>query len=219
MILLLCFVGVISGCGGTEMVFNPIIVPAAEPPTVDGKLSTGEWDAAIVKTFTDGSELLFMHSDGYLYLGIRANKPGMIAGNVLIQRGDEIAILHSSAALGTAIYQRGEQSWQQKQNFTWQCRDTSNSDAANEERRAFLRQEGWVAANSRMGTPSELEYRVEITEEKLHMAVNIIRASNPSEKIPWPPNLDDDSIKPTPGGLPEILSFSLEQWGLLEVSK
>ena len=201
------------------MVLDSIVVPSGNPPTIDGSITPGEWEVATVETFADGSELLLMQSEGYLYLGIRSNSPGMIAGNVFIQRNEKIAILHTSAALGTAIYQKGEETWHQIQNFTWRCRDTSNSDIAKAERDAFLLEEGWVAANSRMGTPEELEYRIEITEETLHMAVNFIRASNPNEKIPWPSHLDDDCIKPTPGGLPEDLDFSPEQWVILEVSK
>ena len=161
-----------------------IIVLQGNPPAIDGTISPVEWDDASIETFADGSELLLMHAGGYLYLGVRANTPGMIVGNVFINRGDEIAILHSSAALGTAIYQKGEDNWRQIQNFTWQCRDTSDSESAQAERAEFLLEEGWVAANSRMGTPEELEYRIEMAEDTLRLAVNFIRASNPNEKIP-----------------------------------
>ncbi len=67
-----------------------VFAPQGSPPTIDGTLSPGEWDAANVETFADGSELLLMHADGYLYLGIRANEPGMIAANIFLQRGDKI---------------------------------------------------------------------------------------------------------------------------------
>ena len=205
--------------GVTDMVLGPTMVPTGNSPTIDGTLSPGEWENATVETFADGSELFLMHADGYLYLGIRANTPGMIVGNIFVQRGDEISILHSSAALGTAIYQKGVDSWQQVQDFSWQCRDTSNSDTALAKRETFLQQEGWVATNSRIGIPNELEYQIKITDQNLRLAVNFIRASNTNQKIPWPPELSDDCVKPTPGGLPENLYFSLEQWGTLEVSK
>ncbi len=198
-----------------ETIPSAVIVLQGSSPTLDGTLSPGEWDNATVETFADGSELLLMHADGYLYLGIRVNIPGMIVGNIFVNRGDEITILHSSAALGTAAYQKGEDNWQQIQNFTWQCRDTSDSDAAKAERDAFLQQEGWVAANSRMGTPEELEYRIEMAEDTLRLAMNFIRASNQNKKIPWPPDLEDDCIKPTPGGLPPEMQFSPELWGMI----
>ena len=205
--------------GGADMITDAIVVPSGNPPTIDGTLSPGEWDNAKVETFADGSELLLTYAGNYLYLGIRSNTPGMIAGNVLIKRGDEIAILHSSAALGTAIYQHGEDSWHQIQNFTWCCRDTSNSESSQADREEFLQDEGWVAVNSRMGIPEELEYQIDVTGAPIQLAVNFLRASNPNEKIPWPADLDDDCIKPTPGGLPENLFFSPEQWATLDVSR
>jgi len=204
---------------GTDEVTDSIAVPSGNPPTIDGTLSPGEWEQARVETFADGHKLLLMRAGGYLYLGIRANTPGMIAGNVFIRHGDEIAILHSSAALGTAIYQQDEDTWQQRQDFTWQCRKTGFSSSAQAERDRFLEQEGWIAANSRMGIPEELEYRINIKEDTLRLAANIIRATNTSEKIPWPATLDDDTILPTPGGLPENLYFSPEAWATLEVSR
>jgi len=190
-------------------------VPHGSPVFLDGTISPGEWDDAVVESFADGSELLLMYADDYLYLGIRAKSPEMIAGNVFIQRGDEISIMHSSAALGTAIFQRGNDIWQQTQDFIWQCRSTSQSDTAQAERDAFLQQEGWVALNSYMGTPNELEYQIEISEQTIHMAVVYIKASPPYEKIPWPAGLDDDSILPTQGGLPPEMQFSPNLWGII----
>jgi len=197
---------------------HTITVPWGQPPVIDGTISPGEWDNAIVEPFADGSELFLMFSEGYLYLGIRANTPEMIIGNIFVDHGDEIAILHTSAALGTALYKQGMDSWQQTQGFVWRCRSTDNSETSQSERDAFLDEEHWVAANARMGTPNELEYQIEMSDETLRLAVNFIRASNPNEKIPWPTGLDDDCIKPTPGGLPEELYFSLDRWAIIDIS-
>jgi len=197
---------------------STIPVPWGKPHAIDGIISPGEWDNAVVEPFADGSELLLMYSEGYLYLGIRANTPEMIIGNIFIDHGDEIAILHSSAALGTALYQKGINNWQQTQGFVWQCRSTDNSETSQAERDAFLEEEHWVAANARMGTPNELEYQIKMTNETLRLAANFIRASKPNEKIPWPKDLDDDCIKETPGSLPEQLYFSLDRWAIIDVT-
>jgi hypothetical protein len=141
----------------------------------------------------------------------------MIVGNIFIDHGDEIAILHSSAALGTATYEKGADAWQQTQGFVWRCRNSDNSEAAVAEREAFLQEEGWLAANSLMGTANELEYQIGVTQEKVRLAVNFIRASNTDVKIPWPVDLNDDCIKPTPGGLPLHLHFAPEKWATLKL--
>lgn len=187
-------------------------VPHGKPLAIDGAISPGEWDNARVETFSDGSELLLMYDEGYLYLGVRANTPEMIGGNVFIDHGSEIAILHVSAALGTALYEKGMDSWQQTQGFVWRCRRTDSSEVAQAERDAFLGEEHWVAANSRMGSPNELEYQIEMSVENLRLAVSFIRASNPDVKTPWPKDLDDDCIKPTPGEMPDQLRFSPDRW-------
>ena len=192
-----------------------IAVPQGLPAAIDGIITLDEWESARRELFTDGSELFLMHAGGCLYLGIRANTPGMIVGNVFVERGGEIAILHSSAALGTAVYKKGTDTWQQVRDFSWSCRDTSASEAAQAERAAFLRTEHWVAANARMGNPNELEYQIEVSEDTMLLAVVFLRASDPNEKIPWPTDLEDDCTKPTPGGLPQNMDFSRGQWGAL----
>ena len=79
----------------------------------------------------------------------------------------------------------------------------------------FFQDEGWLAANGLMGTPNELEYQIKIPDQDFRIAVVYIKATPPYEKVPWPANLDDDCIDPTPGGLPLRTEFSLEQWGVL----
>ena len=154
----------------------------------------------------------------YLYLAIRGTTEEMIAANVYTKENGEIIIRHTSAALGTAIYQSAENSWLKTQDFHWQCRATDNSVASQTERSAFLDQEGWLAATSRKGTPKELEYQIKITAEILPLAVAFMRTSEPERRVFLPLDLADDTIQPTPEGLPEIRIFSPETWMLLDLS-
>jgi hypothetical protein len=193
-------------------------VPQGGPVTVDGTLAPGEWDDARKETFADGSELLLMYEQGNLYLGIRGSASEMIVGNIFVQHEGEIRILHTSAALGTAVYRQDAESWRQTQAFDWCCRRTDGSDAAQTERDAFFQDEGWVSINSRMGTPNELEYKIVLPHGSVRLAANLIRSSAPNDKVPWPSDLNDDCTKPTPGGLPEQMQFSLGQWASLRFS-
>lgn len=168
---------------------EPLIVPQGQISALDGTILPDEWEAAVIEPFADGSELLLMQDGEFLYVGIRANEAGTIAGNVFIQRGDEIQILHSSAALGTAIYRKGEENWQQVQDFTWRCRSTGNTETALAERAEFLAEEGWLAANGLMGTPNELEYQIKIPVQDFHLAVVYIKSSPPYDKVSWPHSL------------------------------
>jgi len=195
-----------------------LTIPQGTAVTIDGAINSPEWAAARVETFADGSELLTMHDGEYLYLAIRDSTEEMIAANVYIKENGEIIIHHASAALGTAVYQSAENGWLKIQDFHWQCRATDNSEVSQAERSAFLEQEGWLAANSRRGTPNELEYQIKIVAENLSLAVAFMRSSEPEQRVFLPLDLADDTIQPAPGGLPEILIFSPETWMLLDLS-
>lgn len=205
-----------AGEGVGRLAINSAVIPSAASPVLDGVISPGEWEAAASEAFADGSQLLYQRDEQNLYLAIRASEPGTIAANVFLQLGDEIAILHASAALGTAIYRNEAGAWRQAQNFEWRCRGTDQSESAQAERAQFLQEEGWLAANGRMGTPNELEYQITIPAESARLAAVIIRAQPPYEKIPWPADLADDTILDTPGGLPLELNLLPENWARLE---
>jgi hypothetical protein len=192
-------------------------LPQGSAIAVDGTIQPEEWATAHKETFADGSELLLTGDQGTLYLAIRSNTPDMIVGNVYLNQGDEIRILHTSAALGTAVYRREGEGWQQAQNFHWRCRRADDGDAARAERDAFFQDEGWVSVNSRVGAPNELEYRIEVPSGPLRLAVNHIKASDTDVKHPWPPDLDDDTVRPTPGGLPAQMRFTPERWASIDV--
>jgi len=194
-----------------------ISVPQGIPPTIDGTLSSGEWESARVEKFLDGSKLLLMQTEGYLYLGIRANTPDMIVGNIFVDRGDEIAVLHTSAALGTAIYQKDAPVWQQTQGFSWCCRSTNRVEAAQAELDVFLQQEKWVSINTRMGTPQELEYQIEMTGETLRLAVTFMLASGTNQKFSWPNDLNDACMQSFEGGFPLQLQFSPDTWETITI--
>jgi hypothetical protein len=190
-------------------------VPPGSSPTIDGVLSPGEWEDAVVFSLTDGSDLLLMQDDDYLYLGVRSATPEMIGANVFVAAGEQVKILHTSAALGTAIYQRRAGHWQQTQDFDWRCRSTDDGAAALAERAAYLQENHWLAANSRMGAPHELEYKIARTGALQRVAVSVFRSSTPNERAFWPPTLGDDTIRPNPGGLPMELRLLPEQWAPL----
>jgi hypothetical protein len=196
---------------------SAISVPQGAPVELDGSIAPTEWDDAAVDAFSDGSQLYLMHQDGNLYLAIRSVTPEMIVGNVFVENNGEIAILHASAALGTAVYEVGDGEWSRIRDFTWSCRSSSDSDSARAERQTFLEQERWLASNARMGNPNELEYQIEVPVGVWRLAVVILRASNPNTKHAWPVDLDDDCVLPTPGGIPAQLQFNPGSWVSLEL--
>lgn len=186
--------------------------PPATPPTIDGTIKPEEWRGARRESFSDGSELFVLRSKGDLYLAIRAKREGLIAANVFVESGGAVTIHHASAALGTATYRKEGNDWRLVRDFSWRCRRFDDGAEARAERDAFFNEESWIASNSRMGAPHELEYHLRTPGGSFRLAASFLRASDPTVKVFWPANLDDDCIKPTPKGLPPVLHFSPDKW-------
>ena len=183
-----------------------IEVPQGTIPTIDGTISSGEWDRAFTDELSDGSELMMMHSNGYLYLGIRSHVRGV--GSICTLKNEQVWILHSSAALGNAIYEKTDGGWQMIEGFSWCCRDT----AANLERDALLKENGWMASIAIMGVPNEMEYQIAMEDGTLTLAVTSIVNF---VTIPyWPQTLEDDCrlSEVGVGDPPENVLFDIDAW-------
>jgi hypothetical protein len=192
-------------------------VPSGSEPVLDGVHTPNEWNAARVERFSDGSELFLMHDENFLYVAVRGSTPEMIVGNIFIDRGYAIAIMHTSAALGTAIYTPVDGSWVRTEDFEWRCRQTRLTASAEECWNEFLNEEHWLAAIARMGTPNELEYKIKWDGTPMPFTINLVRSSDPEDKSYWPESIDDDSIAPTVGGFPAEMKLEFEDWSILEI--
>jgi hypothetical protein len=189
-----------------------ISVPRGNEVTIDGVLSPGEWEPAYQAELAGGGDLLLMYGDGYLYLGVRA-KPEPVT-SVCVDQGDQVSILHSSAALGTATYQQGDQGWEKIRAFDWCCRETSDGPQAQASQSEQLRRDDWVANNGRMGTAEEVEYKIFIPNGSLRLGVTSIGAPDYEDMAWWPSDMDDDcrSLRMIQGEIPDRAQFSVENW-------
>ncbi len=184
-----------------------VAVPPGAPATLDGSLGPGEWDDALAIPMSPAVTLYLKHVDGALYLGVRA--PEMGVGNLLIADGGNVRILHSSAALGTAVYEPAGDAWRLKSDFVWRCRSRGVSEAAQAERKQFLETDGWLASTSFMGNPGDLEYQVASSEETLRIAFLWLPASEPQSALSWPAGVSQDVI---PGPIPSVAHFNVSGW-------
>jgi formylglycine-generating enzyme required for sulfatase activity len=181
-------------------------------PVIDGTILPGEWDGAEAYLFQDGGKILILQESDYLYIAMRAGSEMMIVGNVLINRGDRIDILHTSAALGTAVYIREGDTWRMESDFEWCCRSRIAGGVGDEQRTLFFDEEGWLGINSYMGTLNEVEYQILLDGSEEFLAANYIYAEEPYLKLVWPIGLEDGVALPVETGYPELLDFSLENW-------
>jgi len=201
-----------------EIEASEIIVPAGNEAIIDGVLSADEWEPAIQIDLDDESQLFLMHAGGYLFLG-RRGKPEPVT-SICLDQMEQVSILHSSAAIGTAVYQLGEGVWELVREFEWCCRETTDSPQAQEALGIHLQDEGWVANNGRVGVLEEIEFQIAMPDNSLRLVVNSIGPPYYRSVLSWPKDLADDcgSLEMITGPIPEQAQFSLEEWITLSIS-
>lgn len=181
--------------------------PQGSAATIDGTFSPGEWDDALRTNLTYGGELMLMHDDDYLYLGIRSREMGF--GSICTADDNRVSILHSSAGLGTAIFENDGDDWRRVQQFSYCCWEAGQSRLDE-----FLREEGWVASVGPRGVPEEMEYRIAMNGGSITLALVYVDDFSFETALYWPEDLADDclGLALTPEDPPERLSFSSETW-------
>jgi hypothetical protein len=191
-----------------------VSIPMGTAPNINGLLKRGEWDNAAVEEMNDGTLLYLMYADDTLYLAVDSEVMGTV--NVGILRDGELWILHSSAALGSAVYQLHENGYQLRKTFDWCCR-VSSPLSENEQ---LLAEEGWLSTNQLVGDQTQTEYLIQIPIDEIILSVTY-RYRDDSGAAYWPETLaEEDLLKFT--AAPRIGDepfFSTEMWARLIVSQ
>jgi hypothetical protein len=209
-LIALLFVILGGGCAFIESGSEGLVVevPSGVPPRIDGVLSPGEWDGAMHVELDDVRHLYFMQNDGYLYLGIDSGTMGY--GSICIAGDDRVSLLHASAALGTAIFEREGEDWRRIRQFSYCCRETEPGPRQEQ----HLEEEGWLASIVYMGISDEMEYQIVMPADGLVMAVVHQTGQTVTSALRWPETINDDCLGVV-GILddpPERLDFSPETW-------
>jgi hypothetical protein len=189
-----------------------ISVPQGSIELLDGTLGENEWGEAEHIQMNNGDDIYLMSDGDYLYLGIRSYES--LVGSICIADDEKISILHSSAALGSAIYHKEGENWRRVQNYNWQMREADMDEETQQARSDYLANNGWIASIGYMGNGEEVEYQIEMPEDGLRFAVAYLVYGG--KLYWWPQELEDDChnnqlISGTP---PTLLSFSPENWVL-----
>lgn len=187
-----------------------VTVPRGPAPSLDGTLSPAEWSGA--RRFDiPGGQVLLLCADDSLYVGLRT--PDRAVGSLCVDQGDRIAVLHSSGALGTAIYAPAREGWRLTRPFSWRCRNQPDAARLAAERTLFWRDEHWLASTALAGQAGALAYRIALPKGGLRLAVAGVRVAD-RKILFWPPTLADDTRNPDliGGYAPGMLQFFPAQW-------
>jgi hypothetical protein len=184
-------------------------VPVGEPPVVDGVLSPNEWVNAAHTTMSDDSDLYWVYANDMLYVAVKSLNMGSM--NLAIQYEDQVRILHSSAALGSAIYEKRVDGWHLTQDFSWCCRSKINFD----EMEQLFQDEGWLATIGYLGTPGEVEFQVVVPDGEVRVAVSYMFSE--SQVSFWPEDLSQSAVDQLKGIRNDFEDFHLDQWVTLSI--
>ena len=187
-----------------------VVVPELPPAVVDGVLTEGEWDGAAFFEMSDGVPIRLMRNDETLYLSVEGTDLGSV--NVVMAISYEIWILHSSAALGSALYTPDGDTWELAHGFSWCCRDSSDTTA----RMALLETEGWQANIGFTGTPGIVEYEISMPWAGSMVAVSTIRSDEDTGF--WPGALSDEARLQLIGVPPPMRAFHRAEWVVLDTA-
>jgi hypothetical protein len=194
-------------------------IPKGAAITLDGKLEDEEWKNAVTHELVGGGQVLLQHDGRHLFVGIKGVKEGW--SHLYLTNGQDVFVLHASAALGATTYSRqSDGTWQPTQPFKWELRDRSLSQQANAAREDYLQKHGWVATVARMRQATDPEFKVAARlwgGGKFRLAVIFISA--PEAPQYWPKTLADDSLKREllAGNTPAGLKFNSEVWASAEL--
>ena len=124
-----------------------------------------------------------------------------------------VRILHASAAVGEAVYEKSGDAWVRKSGFTFKLLNTPSGAAPESERRAFFTSMGWLAnADNRGAAPREFVIRA--SEGTRFLGVTFLSTDDPMTVSYWPAGMGDDcrEVKVAQGDLPDRASFTPAGW-------
>lgn len=184
-----------------------ISVPSAPPPNVDGTVGEIEWAGAASATMSDGATVLFMRDNEVLYTAVVGSEIGSV--NVVIATTNQVSILHSSAALGSAVYETAGSVWDLVHGFSWCCRNAADATASDE----LLAAEGWKANIGYAGDPGVVEYTIAIPWQETSVAISSLR--DDADKGFWPATLSAEAQDQLIGVPPDQRSYNVTEWATL----
>jgi len=193
-------------------------VPSGVAPDVDGELSEGEWNDAATLELDEDTTLRLKHTDGVLYLGLSAGSMGI--PSPCIRRNEDVWVLHASAALGTAVYEKDGETWTQIRPFEWRCRERGFAESAIAAREEFLSEEGWLGTIGHLGNRRHFEFRIDLLQEvSLEILFLFLDTRSPMRLVSWPSDLSSTPVYAdlVTGPIPESVPFDLRGWARLEL--
>lgn len=128
------------------------------------------------------------------------------AVNLVLATDNDVWVLHSSAALGSALYLPADGVWELSHGFDWCCRSATNDSA----RLQLLDDDGWQANIGFTGDEGIVEYEVILPWDGALVAVSYLTDTETSAF--WPTDLSAEARDQLVGPPPSERSFNHDEW-------
>ena len=183
-------------------------------PSIDGRIDEQEWAGAKRAKLSGGGEVLILPRDEFVYVAVRGPRPGL--ASLCVSKGKSVRILHASAAVGEATFERWGDVWMKRQGFEWTLRDSPRTGGPSEKAKIdALAKAGWLANASAAGSP-EREFQIAATDIE-SLGVTFLSIDEPMTVSYWPATMSDDcrTVKIPQGYLPDTARFDPSSWTLV----
>ena len=168
------------------------VIAAAQTPAVpgiDGRIDEAEWAGAITREMSNGGQVRILARGEFVYVAVRGPRAGL--ASLCAAKGSTVRILHASAAVGEARYERDGSAWKQASGFEFKLRDAPRAGRPTAAESAdYLRTAGWVANASVTGSPDR-EFQIRAADVD-SLGVTFLGTSEPMAVSYWPATVADD---------------------------
>lgn len=166
---------------------------------------------AALQPLAGGGEVTLREQQGVLHVSVTGPRAGL--ASLCVGDDSRVRILHASAAVGEATYERSGDTWALKSKFDFKLRETRTGPPTEQDRNDYWSSMGWVANASRTGDVKR-EFRIRVSDAVQFLGVTFFTTSEPMTVSYWPASMDDDckAVRIAQGYLPESAGFRPATW-------
>jgi len=154
----------------------------------DGRLEAAEWAGASNLLELNRTTLLAQSDGKVLRVAVRSSQLGILT--VWVSDGQRVRLLHASAAIGEAVYERRDDgAFRLTKEFAWDRGDDAES------RRAHFQEHGWVASITPNWDRGDREFVLDLSRlsEGSRIAVSFGAGEKFDTLFVWPNAVKDDT--------------------------
>ena len=184
--------------------------PATAALVLSGAIAL--WAQALPREAMTGGGHVSLRRDGdTLHVTVTGPRKGL--ASLCASDESTVRILHASAALGEARYEKQGDSWTLASGFDFKLRDSRTGSPGDADRRGYFEAMGWSANSSNAGAPVR-EFAIRLTDRIRYIGVTFLGIDEPMAVSHWPSSMEDDcrAVQVAQGYLPKSARFSPSTW-------